>query len=166
MQQLCFPQCSYTLMEGAMSTLKGAVVQKSKTFFCAESVFVMAGFDWKIFLNLVKDFNTVKRARLFKASPVMSVIFLVGQSIDVTNGGTFTPTLHWYIVLGVLLKNPRTANPVTLPTVHASSSLLLPLKVVVPPEMLTRKALGVLLFCICMSLRTAAPSLKLGNLCM
>ena len=66
--------------------------------------------------------------------------------------------------LAVSPKKPQKTNSLALPTAQAFSNLLLPLKAVVALEMLTMKAFGVLLFRVCMNLRKAAPSLKLGNL--
>ena len=61
--------------------------------------------------------------------------------------------------LAVTLKNWKTMDPVAFLTLEVFSSLL-PLKAVVVPEMSTMKALGILLFHVSMSLRTATLSLK------
>ena len=78
----------------------------------------------------------------FETSPVIAVLFLVGRSINVTSEGNICSNTTLVHSLTVMLKHPRTANPVALPAVQAFSTLL-PLKMVVAPEMSTRKALGI-----------------------
>ena len=142
--------------------LKGAVMKKS-TKILYQITLCYDKFTKRMFINLSKNFNTVKRAHLFKASSVIVMLLLVGRSIDVMSERNVHSNTTLVHSLAMTPKNPKRMNPVAFLTAQVFSSLLVPLNVVVVPEMSTMKALNVLLFHVHMSLSTAAPTLKLSN---
>ena len=84
------------------------------------------------------NYSSVKRDHAFKGSPVIAILFLVGQSTGMMsegNVGSETTLIHSLVVL---LKKTKTMNPVALPTVQGFSSCLGPLKAVVVPELSMR----------------------------